>query len=191
MTYADKLARAAVLVCGVFAACADDDDVVSTDTRPATAQVDIATAQAALTTLSGNVDVTVTSFAPTASGAAVSVACAAGGQANVTGHVNVVPVPVNVDVAVEISYAGCQTMDGAILGGSLQFQQRVAAGSQPLRVETFYMGDVQFSGRVQARCSTDVHVLVDETGRTVSIDGMFCGHDATEFNLQVAPRWGT
>jgi len=178
-----------------LAACND----AGSDESVATATVDPATAQLALSELTSNVDLTITGFtsARPASvvldaepdGPAIAVRCAAGGMASVGGRVNVVPVPVTVDVSVAIDYNGCTTNNGATLAGNLDFVQKVAAGGTPVRVETIYQGDVSFTGSVQASCPVDVHVLVDETGRTVEVSGAFCGHDASTLNLQVTPRW--
>lgn len=172
---------------------------------------DAATAQLALRELTGHVDTTVTVFgssgsasatgtgsaqpaatpngAPPPSGALVSLPCAAGGTANVGGHVHVTTAPVAVDVAVMIAYAGCTTPSGTAIAGDVDFSQTVVADPGALRIETLYQGDVVFSGKVNARCAIDLNVLVDETGAAVQVGGSFCGQDASTLQLQVSPRW--
>jgi hypothetical protein len=170
-------------------ACSDDS---GSGERSAEVSVDPAVAQAALTELTTNVDTTVTGFSgagPDQAGLAVR--CAAGGDAQVDGHVNVVPAPVMVDVNVAIGFNGCTTDSGTTLAGELEFVQSVQAGSVPVRVETVYTGDVVFSGKLQAECAVDLNVLVDEAGRAVQVAGSFCGQDASALNLQVMPRWGS
>jgi hypothetical protein len=194
-----------------LAGCSDSDGEISASAsangRKVSASVDPATAQLALNELSTNVDATITGFsdsrarvgsaatAPSAAapGAAstLDVKCVAGGDAAVDGYVNVVPLPVNVDVKVAITYNGCVTNGGTTIEGDIEFSQTVAAGSgTPLRVETIYTGDVVFAGKVNAKCAVDLNVLVDETGKAVQVSGMFCGQDASALNLQISPRWG-
>jgi hypothetical protein len=173
--------------------------------RASAGPVDVATAQLALDELTGNVDTAVTGYgtqnpvtapapgaaaATTPDGPVIAVQCASGGAASVGGYVNVVPVPVLVDVKVAIDYQGCVTQTGTTIAGNIDFSQTVAAGAgTPLRVETLYQGDVTLSGRVNARCPVDLNVLVDETGKAVQVQGKFCGQDASQLNLQVQPRW--
>ncbi|MET0387482.1 MAG: hypothetical protein ABW321_16045 [Polyangiales bacterium] len=177
-----------------FAACSDSDSNTTEDGTGARVMVDPATAQAALTELTTNVDTTVTGYGgagTTADGGGLTMRCSAGGDANVNGHVNVVPVPVNVDVQVAIDYNNCVTDSGTTLAGGIDFSQTVAAGAgQPVRVETIYAGNVVFTGRIQAECAVDLNVLVDEAGQTVQVAGQFCGQDAAALNLQISPRWG-
>jgi hypothetical protein len=197
-----------------LAGCSDSDGdgeisaSASADGRKVSASVDPATAQLALDELSSNVDITITGFsdsstAPTGSAAAapaiaapgtastLSVKCSAGGDAMVDGYVNVVPLPVDVDVKVAITYNGCVTNGGTTIKGDIDFSQSVAAGpGLPLRVETIYTGDVELSGRVNAKCPVDLNVLVDETGRAIQVSGQFCGREASALNLQISPRWG-
>jgi hypothetical protein len=166
--------------------------------------VDAATAQLALDELTGNVDTSVSGFslqnaAPPSAGAAprntpegpaVAVKCNAGGEASVGGYVNVVPVPVLVDVKVAIDYNACVTPTGTTIAGSLDFSQTVAAGAgTPLRVETLYQGEVTMTGRVNVTCPVDLNVLVDETGQAVQVGGSFCGQNASALKLQIMPRW--
>ncbi len=117
--------------------------------------------------------------------------CSAGGNANVGGFVSVVPEPViNVDVNAMITYNNCVTLTGTTLDGTIEFSQSVAAGAGPaVQIETTYTGDVTLRGRVNAHCPVDLNVLVDATGRGVSVGGTFCGEDASELNLQIMPRW--
>jgi hypothetical protein len=192
-----------------LAGCSDSNDdgeisaSASVDGRKVSASVDPATAQLALDELSTNVDTTITGFsdasisstgsAPAAPGAAstLNVKCLAGGDAMVDGYVNVVPLPVNVDVKVAITYNGCVTNGGTTIKGDIDFSQSVAAGvGLPLRVETIYTGDVELAGRVNAKCQVDLNVLVDETGRAIQVSGKFCGQEASALNLQISPRWG-
>jgi hypothetical protein len=163
-----------------LAGCSDSEDEdeisasVSVDGKKVSASVDPATAQLALDELSTNVDATITGFsdssapagsaaAPTAAGAPstasrLSVKCAAGGAADVDGYVNVVPLPVSVDVKVAITYNGCVTNSGTTIQGDVDFSQTVAAGpGTPLRVETIYTGDVELAGKVNARCPVDLN----------------------------------
>lgn len=165
--------------------------------------VDVTTAQLALDELSGNVDVTVDGFrtsapppadAPTAdpsvSTQTLSVTCASGGGADLDGYVNIVPIPVLVDVKLAIAFNECVTASGTIIDGDLDFSQTVVSTPEtPLQVETIYQGDVTLTGRVNVRCPVDVNVLVDETGRAVKVQGTFCDQDASQLNLQIAPRW--
>lgn len=188
--------RGATLVCIAvsFMGCSDSSD----DPEGVSVSVDAATAQQALTELTSNVDFAVTGFSnqPVVAGAPaqpkVQVACTAGGNVDVGGHVNVTPVPVSVDVQIAIAYQGCTTNGGTKIAGDLEFSQTVAAGvGTPLRVETIYQGDVQFSGKVNAKCPVDLNVLVDEAGRAVMVGGSFCGQDASKLTIQVSPRWQT
>ena len=179
-------------VAASFAACSDSD---SSDESHASGRVDPVVAQAALNDLTSSVDTTVTSVRAPAPGAAANpgaivVQCAAGGGASAEGHVNVVPLPVMVDVNVAVRFDGCATPSGTTLAGEVNFVQSVAVGpGTPLRVETSYQGDVDFSGSVEADCNVDLNVLVDETGRAVQLTGSFCGQDASALNLQIMPRW--
>jgi hypothetical protein len=175
------------LIALAAAACADEEANTSNGQA-----VDAATAQAALTEMTTNVDTTVSGVkvgANDSSGIAVS--CAGGGGATVDGHVNVVPVPTQVDVKVSIDYAGCVTNSGTTMAGNIDFSQTVEAGALPVRVQTIYQGDVTFTGKVQAQCTVDLNVLVDEAGKTIQVQGSFCGHDAAAMNLTVAPRWAS
>jgi hypothetical protein len=171
----------------VAASCADEGSNTTSDGK----SVDAATAQLALTELTTNVDTTVSGVNGDASGAAVSVNCAGGGAASVEGRVNVVPVPTQVDVQVAIDYNGCVSNGGTTLAGAIDFRQSVEAGALPVRVQTIYQGDVTFTGKVQAQCTVDLNVLVDEAGKAVSVSGSFCGHDAASLQLQVNPRWSS
>jgi hypothetical protein len=123
----------------------------------------------------------------------MTVNCASGGAANFDGHVHVVPVPVMVDVNVAIDFDRCTTADGTTMAGNVEFVQSVAAAAlgapTPEQVETRYQGHVQCTGKLNASCPVDVHVLVDETGRAVQVSGMFCGQDASQLNLQIKPSW--
>ncbi|HKU43717.1 MAG TPA: hypothetical protein VJR89_36410, partial [Polyangiales bacterium] len=86
----------------------------------------------------------------------------------------------------------CSTVTGTAIRGSLEFSQTVAAGpGTPLRIETLYTGDVELTGRINAKCPVDLNVLVDETGRAIQVGGQFCGQDAAALTLQVSPRWST
>jgi hypothetical protein len=215
----DKKAWMLVLaVAASAAACSDegDDDAemrgdvdvsVGAPGGGTSVAVDAQTAQLALAELASTVDASVTGFGTVNSGAngapigmagtegvsaqaAIDVACASGGGARIAGHVNVVPLPVMVDVDVAIAYAGCVTSGGTTIAGDVDFSQTVAAGpGTPLRVETLYQGDIVFSGRVNARCGVDLNVLVDETGRALEVGGSFCGQNAAALTLQVNPRW--
>ena len=165
--------------------------------------VDVSTAQLALDELSGNVDVTVDGFKttppppdaqptldPNAATQTLSVTCAAGGAADLDGYVTVVPVPVLVDVKVGIAFSNCETASGTTINGDIDFSQTVVSTPEtPLQIETIYQGDVTLTGRVNASCPVDVNVLVDETGRAVKVQGTFCNQDASQLNLQIAPRW--
>lgn len=171
--------------------------------------VDVATAQQALTELSGNVDVSVDGFKTGSTAAAVpppapnaaessdgiatqsiNVPCAVDGDADVDGYVNVIPAPIAVDVKVAIAFNGCAMRSGTTVDGNIDFSQTVVTGPDtPLQVETLYQGDVTLSGNVNVTCPVDLNVLVDETGRAVKVAGMFCNQDASELNLQIAPRW--
>jgi hypothetical protein len=173
--------------------------------RASAGDVDVQTAQLALDELSGNVDTTVDGFntdaaPPAAAGntaepgvgatQTVSVTCGAGGGADVDGYVNVVPVPVAVDVKLAIAFDGCVTASGTTIDGNIDFSQTVATGvGVPLQVETIYSGDVTLAGRVNVTCPVDLNVLVDEAGRAVKVQGMFCNQDASQLNLQIQPRW--
>jgi hypothetical protein len=168
------------------AACSDD----STNTTSQGRRVDAATAQAALTELTTNVDTTVGGVNTSGTGEnTVALNCAGGGLANVVGHVNVVPVPLMVDVNVGIDYAGCTSNSGTKLSGNIDFSQKVQAGSLPVLVQTLYQGDVTFTGNIEASCIVDLNVLVDEAGKLVQVAGSFCGQDAAALNLQITPRW--
>lgn len=170
----------------IAGACADEN--ANTDARGE--PVDVATAQSALTALTTNVDTTVTGVNTMSSGdGTLTLDCASGGSANVTGHVNVVPVPVMVDVNVAIDYNGCTSDSGTQMAGTIDFTQTVQAGSVPVRVQTVYQGNVAFTGNIEADCLVDLNVLVDEAGRTVEVSGSFCGRAASELDLQVMPRW--
>ena len=167
--------------------------------------VDVTTAQLALDELSGNVDVSVDGFKtappppdaqPTVDprGAAqtqtLSVTCASGGAADLDGYVNVVPVPVLVDVKLAIAFNNCETDSGTTINGDIDFSQTVVSTPEtPLQIETIYQGDVALTGRVNASCPVDINVLVDETGRAVKVQGSFCNQDASQLNLNIAPRW--
>jgi len=167
--------------------------------------VDVTTAQLALDELSGNVDVSVDGFKtappppdaqPTidpsapASAQTLSVTCASGGAADLDGYVNVVPVPVLVDVKVGIAFKNCETASGTTINGDIDFSQTIVSTPEtPLQIETIYQGDVTLAGRVNVSCPVDINVLVDETGRAVKVQGSFCNQDASKLNLQIAPRW--
>jgi hypothetical protein len=179
----------------------------------ASASIDPAMAQAALNQLTASVDITVTDFdgattpaappagtppAPaetpgvrnTAAQGGVTLNCLAGGNAIVGGYVSVVPAPINVDVNAMIQYNQCSTLTGTTLNGSIEFTQSIDSGDGPgLRVETTYTGDVAMTGNLNVRCPVDLNVLVDSTGRSMAVDGTFCGRDASELNLQIMPRW--
>jgi hypothetical protein len=194
----------------MLTACGSDGQREEMRTGGAVA-TDAATAQLALGELTGHVDTTVTLYgsngsasgsgsaqpgadpngAPRPSGGLVSLPCAAGGNANIGGHVNVTTAPVAVDVAVMIAYAGCTTATGTTIAGDIDFSQSVVAAPGAFRVETLYQGDLVFSGKVNARCAIDLNVLVDETGAAVQVAGSFCGQDASALQLQVSPRWRT
>jgi hypothetical protein len=194
-----------------LAGCSDSDDdgeinaSASAGGKTVSASVDPATAQLALDELSTNVDTTITGFsdssvsvgtaaAPAAApgtASTLSVKCVAGGDAMVDGYVNIVPLPVNVDVKVAITYNGCVSNGGTTIKGDIDFSQTVAAGvGTPLRVETIYTGDVEFAGKLNAKCAVDLNVLVDETGKAIQVSGKFCGQDASALDLQISPRWG-
>jgi hypothetical protein len=197
------------------AACSDSDDMdgrasvsVEGEGGHASASVDPAMAQAALNQLTSSVDVTITDFdgattpaappagtlpppaqAPSAQ-ASVTLNCLAGGNASVGGYVSVVPAPIDVDVNAMITYNKCSTLTGTVIDGTIEFTQSVDSGEGTgLRVETTYTGDVAMSGSVNLRCPVDLNVLVDATGRSMQVEGKFCGQDASELNLQVMPRW--
>lgn len=192
-----------------LAGCGDskDDGInasASAGGKTVSASVDPATAQLALDELSTNVDTTITGFSdssvkvgtaavPPAPGtpSTLSVKCVAGGDAVVDGYVNVVPLPVNVDVKVAITYNGCVSNGGTTIKGDIDFSQTVAAGAgTPLRIETIYTGDVELSGKINAKCAVDLNVLVDETGKAIQVSGKFCGQNASALNLQISPLWG-
>jgi hypothetical protein len=167
---------------GIFAslisACSDDD------------AVDSSTAQAAMRALVSSVDTSMSGYQTDSDSAGtVKLACARGGSADVQGHVHVTVDPVTVDVELAIEYDACETRDGAVLSGSVDFVQTVVAGQVPTRVETRYTGSVVFSGKVQADCAVDVRALVDEAGKTVKVTGSFCGNDAADLNVEVMPHW--
>jgi hypothetical protein len=164
--------------------CADDESNTSAG-KP----VDAATAQAALTELTTNVDITVSGANGGVGGNAIQVSCAGGGGATLSGRVNVVPKPTTVDVKVAIDYNDCVTSNGTTLAGAIDFTQSVQAGALPVRVQTIYQGEVTFTGKVQAQCDVDLNVLVDEAGKAVKVSGSFCGQDAAALNVQVSPRW--
>jgi hypothetical protein len=203
MMYLGKHAGLAVgLGAALFVGACSDSDPDAQSTAATITTVDKSTAQLALGELTGSVDTTVTGFngvapapgAPivSADGAGTVVRCAAGGDASVGGHVNVVPVPVLVDVNVAINYNACVTQTGTTLAGDIDFTQTVAAGvGTPLRVEAVYKGNILFSGKVVADCPVDVRVLVDEAGKAIEVSGTFCGQDATGLELQIMPRWGS
>jgi hypothetical protein len=101
-----------------------------------------------------------------------------------------VPVPVLVDVKLGIAFNNCETDSGTTINGNIDFSQTVVSNPEtPLQIETIYQGDVTLAGRVNASCPVDVNVLVDETGRAVKVQGSFCNQDASQLNLQIAPRW--
>ena len=103
---------------------------------------------------------------------------------------NVVPAPLVVDVKLGIAFNNCATRTGTTINGDIDFSQSVVTGPEtPLQVETIYQGDVALAGRVNATCAVDLNVLVDEAGRAVKVQGMFCNRDASELKLQVQPRW--
>ena len=169
------------------AGCADSDSNTSSG-KP----VDAATAQLALTEMTTNVDITASGVkSDGTSDGKLEVSCAGGGGASVDGHVNVVPVPTTVDVKLAIDYNGCVSNSGTVMAGTIDFSQTVQAGALPVRVQTIYQGDVTFTGKVQAQCTVDLNVLVDETGKAVQVQGSFCGQDAANMNLQVSPRWAS
>jgi hypothetical protein len=191
-----------------IAACGGDDDDDDDDAKASasvgdkkvTAGVDAKSAQLALNELSSNVDTTITGFSalnPAAPGTplgtvapAINVSCDAGGAASVGGYVNIVPLPINVDVKVAIAYEGCVTRSGTTIQGELEFSQTVAVGpGTPRRIETLYTGDVTLRGAVNARCPVDLNVLVDEAGNAVEVGGTFCGRDASTLSLKIMPRW--
>ena len=209
--------HASLILIGIalsIAACGDDDSsvnaagvsasVAGSGAHASAPGVDVKTAQLALNELTSNVDATVVGFhggAPatsssassTASGGAgagtIDVKCAGGGAATADGHVDITPAPLNVDVKLAIAYDGCVTRTGSTLAGNIDFSQTVQAANQPLRIETIYQGDVQLSGTIDAHCAVDMHVLVDEAGKAVQIQGSFCGQDASALTLQVQPSW--
>jgi hypothetical protein len=203
---------AAVGIALALAGCSDngDDDIsasASAGGGKVATSVDAATAQLALDELSTNVDTTITGFsdsspAPVTAGAppaaagpgaasTLDVRCAAGGNAKVDGYVNIVPLPVNVDVKLAIAYDACVSNGGTTIQGDIDFSQTVVAGpGAPLRVETIYTGDVVFAGKINAKCAVDLNVLVDELGKAIQVEGQFCGQNASALNLQISPRWG-
>jgi hypothetical protein len=206
--YGFGLVLGAGIVLAVAACGGDDDDddgakvSASADGKTVTAGVDAKSAQLALDELTTNVDTTITGFsssnpaAPAGAAAAssdspaINVSCEAGGDANIGGYVNIVPVPVNVDVKVAIKYDACITRTGTTISGELEFSQSVAAGvGTPFRVETLYSGNVTLAGAVNAKCAVDLNVLVDEAGNAVEVGGTFCGQDAKALNLKIMPRW--
>lgn len=165
-------------ITSLLAACGEDSDV------------DQSTAQAAASELVQSVDATVTGYQREGDGSgAVIVECAAGGQASVSGSVDVSTMPVSVDVQVSIDYQGCATKSGTMIDGSIDFTQSVVAGKDPVHVQTRYSGDVAFSGKVEADCPVDIAVEVDETGKAVDVTGTFCGQDAKDLDIHISPRW--
>ena len=153
-------------------------------------QADATTAQAVMSELVSSVDTTVTGYQSRDGGAGtLELTCSPSGKASVDGHVKVAVNPVEVDVQVAIAYDACETSRGTTIDGGLDFTQTVQAGQQPVRVQTVYQGDVQMTGKVQADCTVDVTVLVDEAGRSVQVSGSVCGHDAADLDLQIAARW--
>jgi len=77
-----------------------------------------------------------------------------------------------------------------VFNGDIDFSQTVVSTPEtPLQIETIYQGDVALTGRVNASCPVDINGVVDETGRAVKVQGSFCNQDASQFNLQIAPRW--
>ena len=167
------------LCAGFASGCGDSDE-----------KSDPAVAQAVMSELVSSVDTTVTGYqSGGAGGGSVKLQCEPGGSATVDGHVKVEVKPIGVDVQVAIAYDACQTKSGSTINGSIDFTQTVQAGATPVRVETVYQGDVKLTGKVQADCAVDVHVLVDEAGKTVKVSGSVCGNDAAGLNLQVSPRW--
>jgi hypothetical protein len=165
-------------VSSLFAACADDSNV------------DQATAQAAASELVSSVDKSITGYQGSGGGSgAVTVKCAAGGQASVSGKVDVSTKPVSVDVKVSIDYQGCKSSNGSTMEGNIEVVQSVIAGKDPVHVKTQYSGDVVFTGKVEASCPVDITVEVDETGKAVDVKGTFCGQDAKSLDIHVSPRW--
>jgi len=169
--------------------------------------VDVSTAQHALTALTGNVDVSVRGFkmdvasgtglaagSGSGGGAAqsVNVACAGGGGADVDGHMSMAPAPVAIDVNVAIAFSGCATSAGTMIDGIVEFSQSLATTpdtTTPFQVETTYVGDVNLSGNVNVSCPVDLNVLVDETGRTIKVEGLFCNQDASQLAMHLQPLW--
>lgn len=165
-------------ITSLLAACGEGSDV------------DQSTAQAAASELVQSVDATVTGYQRDGDGSgAVVVACTGGGEASVSGSVDVSTMPVSVDVQVSIDYQGCKTDTGTTIVGTVDFTQSVVAGKDPVHVQTKYSGDVVFTGKVEADCPVDISVEVDETGKSVDVQGSFCGHDAKDLDIHVAPRW--
>ena len=165
------------LCSGLFGACSDEE-------------VDAQTAQAAMSELVSSVDTTIMGYQSEGQGTGtLNLKCAAGGTADVNGHVSVATDPVSVDVKVAIAYNACQTHNGTTLNGQLDFTQSVLAGKVPLRVQTVYEGNVEFTGKVEADCAVNMTVLVDEAGKTVEVRGTFCDNDAADLDLKLTPRW--
>ena len=165
-------------VTSLLAACGED----STADGP--------TAQAAANELVSSVDATVTGYERDGGGAgSVIVECAAGGQASVSGSVDVSTRPVTVDVAVSIEYQACKSSSGTTMEGDIEVVQSVVAGKDPLHVQTTYSGDVVFTGNIEADCPVDIKVEVDETGKAVDVEGSFCGQDAKDLDIHISPRW--
>ena len=170
-----------VLLTSGLAACDSDD----------TSEVNGETAQLAMTALSTSTqDAMLRYQAQLGEGERTTVECAQGGSAFVEGDVLVEVDPVLVDVDLGIDYDGCITPRDVQLDGTVDFaQQVVVGGGDTVRVETTFAGDTTFSGAINAACIVDVHVLVDVTGKLVSVEGQACGHDAGSFDLTIMPHW--
>jgi hypothetical protein len=165
-------------VSSLFAACADDSNVDQT------------TAQAAASELVSSVDSTLTGYQGSSGGSgAIAVKCSSGGEASVSGKVDVSTKPVAVDIKVSIDYQGCKSSNGTTMEGTVDVVQSVIAGKDPVHVKTQYSGNVVFSGKVEANCPVDITVEVDETGKAVNVQGTFCGQDAKSLDIHVSPRW--
>lgn len=163
---------------GLLAACGEESNV------------DPSTAQAAASELVSAVDTSIAGYEREGGGTgAIVVSCAGGGQASVSGLVDVSTQPVAVDIKVSIDYQGCESASGTTMVGNVDVTQSVVAGEDPVHVKTHYSGDVVFSGKLEAACPVDLTVEVDEAGKSVAVSGTFCGNDAAELDIQLSPHW--
>ena len=151
---------------------------------------DAKTAQAAMSELVSSVDTTMLAYASKQGGhGSLTVDCASGGKADVSGHVNIVKDPLAVDVNVAIDYQSCKTVKGNTLSGSIDFVEALDKNGSEPRVAVTYNGDVELSGNINAQCAVNVSVIVDTSAKSVSVTGHACGREASSLSFAIQPSW--